>query len=61
MTNGKCQRHLAAPKSYRAEKLPKKRKGAEPAGKYRQILWGVLRVPSFSAGSAFSAEQLQPD
>jgi hypothetical protein len=52
---------ISRPQSYRAEKLPKKRKGAEHAGKYRQILWGVLRVPSFSTCSAFSAEQLQPD
>jgi hypothetical protein len=52
---------LTRPPIVRAEKLLIGRKGAEHARKYRQMLWGVLRVPSFSACSAFSAEQLQPD
>jgi hypothetical protein len=52
---------LTRPPIFRAEKPRKVRKGAEHARKYRQMQWGILRFPTFSACSAFPAEQLQPD
>ena len=61
MTNGKCQRHLAAPRAIGLKnslKSGKERNMREGTGRcYGEfcVLW------SFSACSAFSAEQLQPD
>jgi len=61
MTNDKYQKQIAQPAIIMPKNFEKERKGAEHAGRIRQALWGILRVPSFSACSAFSAEQLQPD